>query len=424
MTPALSVFTPSHRTNFLDECLESLLSQDFTDWEWVIVLNGGARWRPSVEDERIRIIIDDSASGVGAAKRRACAESVAPILVELDHDDLLATTCLGKVHAAFEAHPDAVFVYSDTTQISEDGGRDESRFNEANGWVYREEEVDGQTFLAFDAMEPTPHNVAYIWFAPNHVRAFRADAYHRAGGYDANMHVLDDQDLMCRLYLQGPFVHIKEALYKQRMHALNTQRDADTNAHIQETTVALYDKYIQDLYLAWAKRNDLLALDMGAAHNSPAQYMGVDQYPGENVDIVAKLPDRLPLEDNSVGVIRAVDFLEHVDDKIALINELYRVLAPGGILLSFTPSTDGRGAFQDPTHTAFYNENSFWYYTKENIRNFVPQIKVAFQPSRLFTAYPSQWHSDNHIPYVTANLIALKPGMPRNGGIIEFSEYN
>jgi ubiquinone/menaquinone biosynthesis C-methylase UbiE len=33
---------------------------------------------------------------------------------------------------------------------------------------------------------------------------------------------------------------------------------------------------------------------------------------------------------HSVGVIRAADFLEHVADKVALINELYRLLAPEG----------------------------------------------------------------------------------------------
>ena len=65
-------------------------------------------------------------------------------------------------------------------------------------------------------------------------------------------------------------------------------------------------------------------------------------------------------------MIRAVDFLEHVPDKVALFNELYRLLAHGGMLLSLTPSTDGRGAFQDPTHVAYYNENSFWYFTDAN----------------------------------------------------------
>ena len=115
-------------------------------------------------------------------------------------------------------------------------------------------------------------------------------------------------------------------------------------------------------------------------------------------------------------MIRAFDFLEHVADKVALINELYRLLAPGGLLLSMTPSTDGRGAFQDPTHVAFYNENSFWYYTEANYRNYVPEIAAKFQGSRLYTAHPTEWHAQHDISYVTANLIALKEPMDRNGG--------
>ena len=35
---------------------------------------------------------------------------------------------------------------------------------------------------------------------------------------------------------------------------------------------------------------------------------------------------------------------------------------------ALTPSTDGRGAFQDPTHVSFYNENSFWYFTDRRLR--------------------------------------------------------
>ncbi|WP_226344823.1 methyltransferase domain-containing protein [Agilicoccus flavus] len=168
--------------------------------------------------------------------------------------------------------------------------------------------------------------------------------------------VLDDQDLMCRLYRVGAFHYIPEVLYLQRMHGVNTQRDAETNAYIQTETVRLYDTYIEGDALAWARRNRLHALDLGAAHNRPAGYLGVDQYPGPDVDIVATLPERLDLPDDSVGVIRAVDFLEHGVDKVSLINELHRVLAPGGLLLSMTPSTDGRGAFQHPTHVVLQRE--------------------------------------------------------------------
>ncbi|MFD8413312.1 methyltransferase domain-containing protein [Streptomyces sp. NPDC059650] len=74
---------------------------------------------------------------------------------------------------------------------------------------------------------------------------------------------------------------------------------------------------------------------------------GVDRHSRDGVDIVATLPDPLDLADGSVGLVRAVDFLEHVPQKIPLINELYRLLAPGGMLLSLTPSSDGRGAYRD-----------------------------------------------------------------------------
>jgi glycosyltransferase involved in cell wall biosynthesis len=415
-TPRFSVFTPSHRPRFLDECLATLQAQTCSDWEWIVLLNNGARWRPERPDDRVRLEVADDIRGVGAAKRRACEVARGEVLVELDHDDLLAKDCLAELAKAFDEHPDVVFVYSHTAQITEDGSRDDTRFNEAHGWQYEEVDVDGRRLLQAISMAPTPHNVSYIWYAPNHVRAFRRDAYEQVGGYDATRTVLDDQDLMCRLFQAGDFHRIPRCLYMQRMHSDNTQRDTEINAHIQRETVALYDKYIEYNALAWTKRRGLLALDLGAAHRKPPGYLGVDQYARDGVDIIATLPAPLDLPDDSVGLLRAVDFLEHVPAKIPLINELYRLLAPGGMLLTQTPSSDGRGAYQDPTHVAYYNENSFWYYTDNQYRAFVPEIQARFQNSRLVTYFPTDWHSRNQISYVQANLIAVKDGAERCGG--------
>ncbi|MFJ3206124.1 methyltransferase domain-containing protein [Streptomyces sp. NPDC086989] len=328
----------------------------------------------------------------------------------------MSKDCLAELANAFDEHSDAVFVYSHTAQITEDGNRDDTRFNEANGWQYEEVDVDGRRLLQAVAMAPTPHNVSYIWYAPNHVRAFRRDTYEQVGGYDATRTVLDDQDLMCRLFQAGDFHCIPRCLYMQRMHPDNTQRDTEINAHIQCETVALYDKYIEPNALAWTKRRGLLALDLGAAHRKPPGYLGVDQYARDGVDIIATLPAPLDLPDNSVGLLRAVGFLEHVPAKVPLINELYRLLAPGGMLLTLTPSSDGRGAYQDPTHVAYYNENSFWYYTDDQYRAFVPEIQARFQNSRLVTYFPTDWHARNQISYVVANLIAMKDGAERCGG--------
>lgn len=418
--PRVTVFTPSHRPTYLDDCLASLRAQSFSDWEWVVVLNGGARWRPETPEPRLRIVIDDHVQGVGAAKRKACEVAGADLLVELDHDDMLASTALAELVEAFDSNPAIGFVYSNGAQVLADGGKDPVAFDARMGLLTREAIVDGREVLEILSLQPTPHNVSYIWWAPNHVRAFRASVYELAGGYDPERSVLDDQDLMCRIYQHTDFLHLDRCLYLQRVHDHNTQKDPEVNARIQRETVELYDRWIQPNALAWAKRRGLKALDMGAAHNSPPGYLGVDVYEGENVDIVADVTGGIPLPDSSVGVVRAVDFLEHVPDKVAMFNELYRVLADGGVLLSMTPSTDGRGAFQDPTHVAFYNENSFWYFTDEEYATFVPPITCRFQVSRMLTTFPSDWHLQHQICYVNANLIALKGG-PRNGGDLRWS---
>ncbi|HWB36349.1 MAG TPA: glycosyltransferase [Rugosimonospora sp.] len=444
----ISVFTPSHSSRWLNACYESLLAQTHTDWEWVVYLNNGAEWpqhlpkpwptgttghpgpgydrdKPDrVYDARINVVRAcpdmepnphfypiPNARGVGEAKSIAVAHCAGDILVELDHDDLLHPDALAEVAAAFEAHPAAGMVYSQYAAIDADGQPIFTPFAAGNGWRYRQT-ADGRTHPL--AMPPTPHNVSHIWWAPNHLRAVTRVAYDKAGGYDPARDILDDQDLMARLYQVGEFVPIDRCLYLQRSHDGNTQADPALNPRIQTETLDLYDRHIEGNALAWAYREGLLALDLGGCHGKPDGYIGVDQHPG--ADMRHTFPAPLDLPDSSVGVIRAVDFLEHVADKVAMLNEIHRLLAPGGMLLSMTPSTDGRGAWQDPTHVSGWNQNSWWYVTDPAYARYVPELTARFQASRVYTGYPSEWHRDHDISYVTANLIAVKPGMPRNGG--------
>ena len=111
-TPRISVFTPSHRPTFLNECFDSLVAQTFSDWEWVVVMNNGANWRPPVADARVRVLWNNDLNGVGAAKRYACEQACGEFLLELDHDDLLAQEALAEVVAAFDANPEIGFVFS------------------------------------------------------------------------------------------------------------------------------------------------------------------------------------------------------------------------------------------------------------------------------------------------------------------------
>jgi SAM-dependent methyltransferase len=316
------------------------------------------------------------------------------------------------VRNAFAENPGVSLVYSDFAQINEDGTRNDDRFDQSMGWEYDEVEVDGATYLRCRSLEPSPHNVSYIWYAPNHVRAFRRDAYEQVGGYNDELEVLDDQDLMMRLYEVGDFHLIPKCLYLQRMHARNTQRNARINADIQQQTVAGYEAGFSRLAAAEARRRGLHVVTVA----TPRWPGTPDDDPGEQV-VVDPAHPRLPFAESSVGVIKASEVLQRIPDRAAFFSECYRVLAHGGALLTLTPSTDGRGATQDPSHVAFYNENSFWYLTQQGLRDIsIPELShTRFQISGVRTFYPTPFDQDNHILYVRANLLAIKDG-PRQGG--------
>ncbi len=409
----VSVFSPSHHPRYLDACFDSLAAQSFEDWEWLVLLNGKASaWSPPRPDPRVRVErATERGKGVGAIKRDACSRLSGDLFVELDHDDLLLPDALEEIVQAFDANPGASLVFSDFGQINEDGSPNDARFDVHNGWVYTDANVDGTTYLRCHALAATPHNVGYIWYAPNHVRAFRRTSFDAAGGYDPARTILDDQDLMSRLYLQGEFVHVPKLLYLQRMHRRNTQMDPKINAEIQETTVELYVEWIERLALAWAGRQGLECI----ALTTPTSLEIPDVDPRfRTVEINPDAPV-IDVADNAVGVIKAVDVLQRLPDRAAFLNDCHRALTHAGLLLTDTPSTDGRGAFQDPSHVAFYNENSFMYLTQARLRPTIPALKARFQVSHVLTYYPSPVHEEIDVPYVKGNLLAIKDG-PRQGG--------
>lgn len=89
--------------------------------------------------------------------------------------------------------------------------------------------------------------------------------------------------------------------------------------------------------------------------------------------------DPIPYGDSTFGSVSAFDFIEHVprilltpDGKqtrfpfIDLMNEIWRVLAPGGRLYAMTPAYPQPEAFQDPTHVNIITERTHEYFCGES----------------------------------------------------------
>jgi glycosyltransferase involved in cell wall biosynthesis len=109
-----------------------------------------------------------------------------------------------------------------------------------------------------------------------------------------------------------------------------------------------------------------MKLNLGCCDAAIGGFVNVDIVAGPGVDEVADLSKPWPWVDNSVEYVRAWDIIEHLPNKIMTMNEMYRVLAPGGRAEIAVPTTDGTGAFQDPTHVSFWNRRSFLYYEAGN----------------------------------------------------------
>lgn len=113
----------------------------------------------------------------------------------------------------------------------------------------------------------------------------------------------------------------------------------------------------------------MIKLNLGCANNILPDYINIDHqaFPGyEDKVVVMNLENGIAYPDDYADVILASDVLEHLTNQIKIMNECWRVLKLGGILDILLPTTDGRGAFQDPDHKTFWNRNTFWYYDKFN----------------------------------------------------------
>lgn len=387
----ITIFTPTHNSKYILEAYESIKDQQFD--EWLIGLNNGAS-PVNINDPRVKQIdLGNVEPMVGYLKGSLCDLASGDILVELDHDDLLMSNAIEEIRKAF-LDPEIGFVYSNTIRCTSDF-RPTEIFSEVYGWRYRDSGYKG--LLEYVSFDPTPASVSRIWYAPDHVRAFRKSAYLASGGYDKTMRVLDDQDLMARLYGVTKFHHIDKPLYIYRIDGENTY--LKYNKEIQDNVYRIYDRHFEGMVDSWSNRSGLLKVELGGRMNAKDGYITVDL---RDATINSDLNGKWPFADGTVGVVRAFDVFEHLKDPIHTMKELYRILATGGYAIIQVPSTDGRGAFQDPTHVSFWNQNSFKYYTDRFFNKYI-DCQVRFQAIRLYTTELNQ----DRVCWTVAHLMKL-----------------
>lgn len=191
-TELVSIFTPCHDTRWLTRAYQSLRQQTHLNWEWVIYLNGEAEQDFSFDDLRVKIFQGNVTGSCGACKLEAVKKCRGEWLVELDHDDELTPTCLEEIVSA-----DADFVYSNCAICKNETDTGEL-WNRSWGWHYRDFSWSGLSLKEIVSPQIHPANWGFIFYAPDHVRAFRQSYYWKIGGHNPKLTICDDHELTIR----------------------------------------------------------------------------------------------------------------------------------------------------------------------------------------------------------------------------------
>ena len=369
-------------------------------------------WKPPVEDERVKV----SRAPAGTARRRGAeASRVRARLGRRSWSSSTTTTAepglSGAIIDAFEDHDGGLRLL---------GLRADQRRRLAQpralrpgyGWVYTPGTIDGQEYDRCHALAPTPHNVGYIWYAPNHVRAFRRSAYDEVGGYDAELEYLDDQELMSRLYLDGEFAQIKRCLYFQRVHERATRSassESTTRSRSRRSSTTASSSR------SWRSRGPSAA-GCGACGCGPRSGSATSPTTATRTSLVDPEDPRIDADDDSVAADQG---LRRAAADAEARGVLQRGL-PGARprRADLHPDAEHRRPRRVPgpePHGVLQREQLHVPHPERAARRDPgPAGTAPGQPSAHVLS-AREGHVDLDIPYVQANLLAVKDG-PRQGG--------
>lgn len=104
----------------------------------------------------------------------------------------------------------------------------------------------------------------------------------------------------------------------------------------------------------------MLKLNFGCGRKILPGWTNVDIQKGTNVDKSFNFDQYpYPFKDNTFDYVLTDNVLEHLEDPIKVLDELYRICKRGAIIRIIVPYYHCKGAYNDITHQHYFNEDCF-----------------------------------------------------------------
>jgi glycosyltransferase involved in cell wall biosynthesis len=230
---ALTVYNGSA---YLREAVESILSQTYRDFEFIIVNNASTDetlpYLQSLKDPRIKLIHLETNQGQTRALNRAIQEASGRWVARMDADDLSMPERLAVQRGYLSTHPKAAVVGSWTDEIDNQGRHLKRMKYPTDPWEIR-------CHLLSDG------DLTHRCLAHPSVM-FLKKAVVEAGGYNEQVAYAQDYDLWTRLSRQHELHNVGQVLLNYRsLTGSTSRRNLDTmkqelDGIVSRNVVALY----------------------------------------------------------------------------------------------------------------------------------------------------------------------------------------
>jgi glycosyltransferase involved in cell wall biosynthesis len=243
-SPLVSILTPSYNQGrFLEETIQSVLSQDYPNLEYLIVDGGSTDGSVEVIQrfsDRLAWWVSERDDGQTDALNKGFAHARGEIFAWLNSDDTYLPGAVSAAVNCLQAHPEAALVYAEANLVDEVGriiGRFPSR----------------QTNLQ-SLLRGSVH-------IPQQTAFFRSSAWKQVAPLDPSFHFAMDYDLWVRLAKLGPLVYTRGNWANFRLHGSGKSVTMDDRCYPE--MIRVYQRECGDrislLSLRWFLRRTFYA---------------------------------------------------------------------------------------------------------------------------------------------------------------------
>jgi len=105
------------------------------------------------------------------------------------------------------------------------------------------------------------------------------------------------------------------------------------------------------------------ALNLGSGDQRMPAAVNVDMRPSTGAEVIHDLNELpWPFSDEEFDCVYALDILEHLDSVVDTLEEIHRILKPGGVAEIRYPHWQSENSWIDPTHKWHLHERSLNYF--------------------------------------------------------------